>query len=118
MVRQWISISRLNGVCFVCLGFLSQGRLFTKEKQSLKAKQRSKEAKVRRSEAEELRRETNLRERANVTGAYHMHLCHLLKQTEMLNMAIWFHWCEVILNSGLIYIYLMINDIENFHYIC
>ena len=91
-----MSSSRLNGVCFVCLGFLSQGRLFEEEKQSLKAKQRSKEAKVRRSKAEKLRRETNLRGRCGS----HAHLCYLLKQTEMLNMVIWFHWCEAILNSG------------------
>lgn len=42
------------------------------EKQSLKAKQRSKEAKVRRREVG-LRRERNLREGANVTGADHRH---------------------------------------------
>lgn len=112
MVRQWTNISRLNGGCFVCLGFLFQGTLFREEKQSLNAKQRSKEAKVRRSEVG-LRRETNLREGANVTGAD-----HLLKQTEMLNPAILCHCCEVILNSGLICIYLMINDVENFSYIC
>lgn len=46
------------------------------------------------------------------------HLRHLLKQTEMLNTAILAHCCEVILNSGLICIYLMINDVENFSYIC
>lgn len=45
-------------------------------------------------------------------------LRHLLKQTEMLNPAILCHCCEVILNSGLICIYLMINDVENFSYIC
>lgn len=42
------------------------------EKQPLKAKQRSKEAKVRRREVG-LRRETKLREGANVTGVDHRH---------------------------------------------
>lgn len=46
--------------------------LFREEKQSLNAKQSSKEAKVRRSEVG-LRRETDLREEANVTGADHRH---------------------------------------------